>query len=853
MKSYNEDSQPVLAGLVENLSIKSVHIFLSHMWVFDLTIDFIRVENIVQATENISGSVHEFHLKHFADLKEKIDQIPLDKKSECQLNNLIAELRGSNVTLSSNLSSRKAECQNLTKRIDLLESELTNCRGQLSTKCDELAAALALPKEDPKLRERCYNLERENIFLQGQADVAAREVANIKEELATLRQTSLETERQRLLLEDRCNDAQNCLKKYDEEKQAYMSKAKFDIEKARQDVAKDSLAAKNELIMRHNSHAKNIEQRAAEAESQVKHMKEELQRTQDDRETYIDRTTQLQRELSVYREESNRQVEHIMQLEMQGISLEALAKQESSLECAQGEIPELRTHLEHVQKETTTSLCDALQMLREIENHLQKVDGLECENKSLLDQNFTLQEQHNALSTSTTPYTKIVHDQEPHDDRVAVRKPSSEMRLPINSGGSNQVDSASFQAIFTANHTIQPCILHQTHEIQPNGASLGDSIAFDTTALSGNPLVAKPKPDQSTAKPCQVTGSDTSTNNSLRRERDMPSLQQPSYKPLKVANRKAHGCKITESTWYPKKAAAYDLPHLKASHTSLTTQGTALKVPTPTRDIIPFSNFSPIRPQPTGSLIGISPIMNHIEAINNQEDLHSLSEAKRGNKQNCSRGKHTHLTKNHKVKTTLPHTSSNHTGVKYHLGYESPNNGSIGATKNSSEVILSVDELQESNGSKRPLPPKTSTLKSVLKKPTTRISVTKPNALQSASNSSTLLNDVPSSRGINKSQRRARPEHGYKRVASGHVIKSSSGDAPFDIGPHGEDNVYNGSSQYQRARLLSKQSSLMPGPKRNERKRAASSFLGDEGSQKPCKAPRTSLHFKSTLIVSPSA
>lgn len=740
---------------------------------------------MLQTAENNSDMLRESNLKHFIDLKERVDQARLDQKTEGQLNDVITRLRETNATLSSSLSAREDECKGMSARVVGLESDLTSSRSQLSTKCDELAVALALPKDDPKLRERCHDLERRNIALESQIDITTRETTSTKEQLAVLRKDLLETEKQFHQLQDGYNEAQSSLKKLAEEKNAYLSNAKLDIEKARQDVAKSSMAAKNELIMRNDALVKNLEQRRSEAESQVTQMKDELQRMQVERETYTTSTTQLQHEMSALREKAIQQSMHIERLEMQSITHAAFKQQETTLECARCEISELKARLEYVKNNATEDLNAAVQMSNEIEHHLRQVDDLKNENETLKTGNLILQEKYDALCISTAQSNEKTNIPNAQEEGVTAVRPSLEIGHPGCAGQANEK-------------------LNFDHPRENPGAS--------------------------------------------------SSLQLP-YKALKIANRRTSQSNKMGLVG-DQDATPYNVQQSTFMHTSHTTHETTIRVQTPGEEIIPFSNFSPIQSHPPSSLTDVSPIMDRLEVINNQQDLHKVYAAARGNK-HCGSPGYIHASRNTDIFNLTENSPPETTRSQYKPSYQHPNGNDkvAGVTRTSNEPIPSVRGPQQKPlavDRKGPVPRKTSTaLKSALKKPTNVIKGT--NNPATISKPTTVSKNMPSGRGVNKNQRPAASELGYKRVASGQVIKPKGDNAHFNDMFHGVINAHHHPSQYQSISGISEISPLMPGPRRNERKRSASVFLGGEQAPKLSKAPRTSLHFKSATAIIPNS
>ena len=808
--------------------------------------------------ENKAELLQQSHLKHFGDLKERLDQVHHDQNTESQLNAHITELHETSATLSSSLRAREANCEDLTKRIGGLESELASCRGLLSTKCDELAVARALPKDDPILRGQFQNLERENASLQSKADDATHEAMSIKEELGTLRKTSLETEKELRQLRDKYNDVQNSAKKFFEEKKIYMCNARLDVEKARQDVAKASIAAKNELMMRNDALVKNLEQRRAEAESQVTTMKEELQRMQSEREKCTSSTVQLQCELSACREDWTRQAKHIEVLETQIIRREALERQETSLKYARGEIGELRTRLEHVQNEATGSLNTAIQMSKQIENHLRQVNDLEQEKEALKEQNAALQEKYDVLSTSTARAMQRAHTQDAHDEYIAAAEVAHGMRPSYGEqadeglGGEN---SEAFRAALAPSRTAKPHDMRLGNKVQLKGSDLASSEEISTSIRSENALTIKSGLTPSTTPSSQVTESDPFTATDETEGPGAPSFQELPYRQLKVANRKSSQSNNMEAAPIHKETASYNLRQSTVMRTSHTSHKSTIRVQTPVDEIIPFSNFSPIQPPHLVSLIDVSPIMGHLEITSNQQDFYNNYALLDSNKRNPSQAGHTLTSKYPSGSTLTKNMSPDVSGDKYRLSYQPPNDNckDFSTARKFNEHISITKELQNvSFAPKQPVPQKTSaTLKGALKKPT---KVDKPiNSLPAVSHPTAVLKNMPPNRGVNKNQRRSSPVLGYKRVASGQVIKSKGDSVELNDKSPGGVNSHSRSSQHQSANLISQKSPLMPGPKRNDRKRSAPSALGGEDGPKLPKAPRTSLHFKSSMATIPNS
>jgi hypothetical protein len=757
-----------------------------------LTCCSFRIENKLQSADGNGMILHESHLKYLEDLKEGLDQVRLDQETRNQLDHLIAELREAKAALGADLRSREVECKGMAARIVEFESELESCRGLLGAKSDELAIALALPRDDPEVRGRFHDLEGANKILLEQVNTVSRENATIQQELSSLRESSLQIEKQLHEVGERYSGAQSLIKKFAEEKKTYMSNAKLDIEKARQEVAKASSAARSEIMMRNDALVKTLEQRRTEAESQVRIVKEELKRLQDERVSCSASASLLQQELSACREENIQQASQIKQLEQQSIRLDALGQQEESLEYARAEITQLRTCLEDIRSEATESLSSALQISKDIENRLLKVDDLDLQTNALKEQNLNLQKMYDTLRESTGRFVRRESFHDRHDECINAMRNSRELEPPY-------------------------------WPTQANEESTGTN---------------------------QLTGGITSSVSWPRNQAEVSTMQQLTHKPLKVANRSTNNIALQPSIVEPvsshRDVPAYNLRQSTVTRTSHTTHETTVRVQTPIDEITPFSNFSPIQSCPPSSLTDVSPIMDHLESINSHGDLRKACAVIRAKKHAGSKVEQAQAVKDHTAPSFVQNTSSGSGRGQYPLSDQAPNrnNQLVGATKESVELKSIAREFQkESIAEKSSVPRKSSIiLKSALKKTGCVPNPTRENP--KLSKSGTVLKSVPVGRGVNKSQRRHAPELGYKRVASGQAPKSGGSIAQVNDSDRGPTSLEYQPPQNQHMNQFAQKSPLMPGPKRNERKRAASSVVGDGEGPKSAKAPRTSLHFK---------
>ena len=101
------------------------------------------------------------------------------------LNERISELRESNAALTASGSARELECQAIAKRSEQTEQELSSCQNQLRAKSEEVAALRTLPKNDPILLGKIYDLESAQRVLDGQINTISQEASKVKDELVS--------------------------------------------------------------------------------------------------------------------------------------------------------------------------------------------------------------------------------------------------------------------------------------------------------------------------------------------------------------------------------------------------------------------------------------------------------------------------------------------------------------------------------------------------------------------------------------------------------------------------------------------------------------------------------------------
>ena len=361
-----------------------------------------RFETSMQASNNGAATQQEPNIKLLDDFKTMVNQLRLDKESELQLNNRIFELGQSNNTLVVEKNARERDLQGLANQVDELKRDLADTRGQLSSKNDELAAALAVPKEDPKLRAQIQDLERAKNIVTGKFESSNQEQAKLKEELGSFQELVRGKDQKIKDCEQKLNDTQSRIRNLQEEKTKYLANKQQEIERAcseeRQRIAKAAEASKATMRMKLESEINHLEQNAKEKDAELALAKEELQKVQDESGSYINTANKLQRELALYKEQLVQQIAHVKRLEEQNPGQEDSDRLANNLQSVRNECAELRNHLESIRSDNSQNFEAALRGQQAIEGNLRQIDALENENERLKERNDELQKRVEGLN-----------------------------------------------------------------------------------------------------------------------------------------------------------------------------------------------------------------------------------------------------------------------------------------------------------------------------------------------------------------------------------------------------------------------------------------------------------------------
>jgi hypothetical protein len=356
----------------------------------------------MQESNHGVAAQQESQIKLLDKFKTTVNQLRLDKETELQLNNQVVELVKSNDRLTVEKNAREREIEGLANQIDELKRDLIDCRGQLSSKNDELATALAAPKEDPRLRAQIQDLETVNGTVTGQLESSNQELAMVKEELSSILDSARRKDQQVKDRDQKLNDAQSRIKTLQQEKTKILANKQQEIENACQEerhkIAKAAETSKATLKMKLESEINHLERKIKEKDAELALVREQLKTAQDGSDTCVNNANNLQRELILYKEQFLQQVVLLKRLEEQNPGQETFDRLVDNLQSVRDECAELRNHLESIRTENSKSMETALRGQQAIEENLYHIDGLEKENKKLKERNTELQKRLESLN-----------------------------------------------------------------------------------------------------------------------------------------------------------------------------------------------------------------------------------------------------------------------------------------------------------------------------------------------------------------------------------------------------------------------------------------------------------------------
>jgi septal ring factor EnvC (AmiA/AmiB activator) len=351
-----------------------------------------RIEEKINLSETRQSTLNESGLKLSEDLKERINDLRLDGDMKTSLNERISELREANAALTASRIARDLECDEMAKRIAELGQELSSCRDKLTARSEELAAILALPKENPILIGKIHELEVAKTMLQSQLSTAKQEASKATEDLRSCQEIVLNTRKRYQELECKVIEGRTTIHRLEEEKKKLLAIHKAEVDHACQEIAKSANAAKTEVKLQYDCRVKNLEQLRSEAERELALAREELQKIQEERGSHKNNLKKVQEELSTCKKQMAQQSAHMTRANKRLPTHDELERREGRLQEAITGIAEMKTKFEAVQGQTSQKIRDAIISHQiETESLIRRIDALENEKILLEGQNSDMQ------------------------------------------------------------------------------------------------------------------------------------------------------------------------------------------------------------------------------------------------------------------------------------------------------------------------------------------------------------------------------------------------------------------------------------------------------------------------------
>jgi hypothetical protein len=310
-------------------------------------------------------------------LKGTLVQLKLDKKTENRLNNRIMELLQINSGLAMGKATVEHNVQVLSKKLDELRSDLENCRTQLSSKSDELSAALAAKNEGSLLKAKVQNLESTNSSLGNQLEEANQNISKLKEEVQALRDESNLKEQQMKDLEREFDSAQAIIKNFGDERTKFMADKEREKENACQELARTAEAHEATVKSKLEAEVQELEQKQKEKEAELSSAKQELLHLQEMNSALDSAAKKYQMDLEIFKENFDAHIIHVQRLEERNPGYEVSQELSAGLQATRNEISNLRHQIEFVKNQNTQSYQSLIRDQETIEGRLLTIDVLE--------------------------------------------------------------------------------------------------------------------------------------------------------------------------------------------------------------------------------------------------------------------------------------------------------------------------------------------------------------------------------------------------------------------------------------------------------------------------------------------
>jgi hypothetical protein len=326
--------------------------------------------------------------KLMEDLKEGIDQLRLEKKTEDLLNNRINEMRQSNHGLIAERASLEQDTQNMAKQLDEVNRDLADCRDQLRTKSNELTVALAVLPEVPLLGARVQCLESTNRELRNHLESASREITKLEGEIESVNESSTRRAQKVEELEFIYGVAQTKIKNYHEEKCKYIAEKEKEIESIHQNLKQTFEAQEIALKADFEKDVRKIDQKYKEKDVELVSVQDELGRVRE----LMNATNDVIRKLNQNQKNTEAEVdcarEEIRKFQEANITLENASKDLS------------RKHEE--QEAELISAREELKILRDTRDSAKIIDqrhkAIKAELDTVIEEKQRLLEENSILS-----------------------------------------------------------------------------------------------------------------------------------------------------------------------------------------------------------------------------------------------------------------------------------------------------------------------------------------------------------------------------------------------------------------------------------------------------------------------
>ncbi len=356
------------------------------------------------------------------DLKASIDQLRVNRETENRLNARVQGLGQMNESLSSEKKTLEDGAQDLRNEIEKLHQEVSSYDVQLKNKNTELAAALVVPKEDPKTKIKLQQLESINNGLESQLEIASQHITKLKEDVRKIQETLDCKEQQIKDLESKYDDAQITIKSFDEARARYDTEKEQEKQIAIEDAIRTAGADQAAVTSRLEAEVQKLDQLRKEGEAELITAREELQQLREANESLDSTAKDCQTQVDAFKDSFARQIAVLNNLQARTPGRQTTDKLHGDLESLRIDIGNVKGNFKVTKGINHQNHQNLLDQQLQMEEKLLAIDVLEKQRDSAEHEVSLLKAQNESQKEELARQALIQKEKESAEREVSILK-----------------------------------------------------------------------------------------------------------------------------------------------------------------------------------------------------------------------------------------------------------------------------------------------------------------------------------------------------------------------------------------------------------------------------------------------